>query len=120
MMAPQPPRGITDPPRAVSKKAGFASATTNPSYHVIALSSSRSSTCADATSEPPFVEVFGDLIDCGRPRQGFRVGCCKRADTLSHDSYGNSTYRPAQSEPADTRTVLGLLSRRERAKIRRV
>jgi len=62
-IAPQPPRVVTDAPREVRRKVGLAIATTNPSYQLIALSSSRSSTCADATSEPPFVEVFGDLID---------------------------------------------------------
>jgi hypothetical protein len=54
---------VTDAPRDVRRKVGLAIATTNPSYQLIALSSSRSSTCADATSEPPFVEVSGDLID---------------------------------------------------------
>src|SRR5215207_8502592 len=48
MVAPQPPRLRTDPPRAVSKKLGFASATTKPSNQLIALISSRSSTEATA------------------------------------------------------------------------
>ena len=48
MVAPQPPRLSTEPPSAVSRKLGLASATTNPSNQLIALISSRSSTEATA------------------------------------------------------------------------
>src|ERR1700712_1985536 len=48
MVAPQPPRLSTEPPRAVSRKLGIASATTKPSNQLIALISSRSSTAATA------------------------------------------------------------------------
>ena len=52
MAAPQPPRLRTEPPRAVSRKLGLASATTKPSNQLIALTSSRSSTEATAMTPP--------------------------------------------------------------------
>ena len=53
MIAPQPPSESTDRPSDVSRKLGFASATTKPSYQRIAWRSSRSSTTAVATGIPP-------------------------------------------------------------------
>src|SRR3954451_13572347 len=44
--APAVPSAPIEPPRAAIRKPGFASATTNPSHHVIALRSCRSSTWA--------------------------------------------------------------------------
>src|SRR3954469_4367962 len=52
IVAPQPPRLSTEPPRAVSRKLGLASATTKPSNQLIALISSRSSTEATAMTPP--------------------------------------------------------------------
>src|SRR3954454_20263744 len=51
--APVVPRAPIDEPSAAMRKPGFASATTNPSHHVIALRSCRSSTWAVATASPP-------------------------------------------------------------------
>src|SRR6476661_1198366 len=91
MVAPQPPRLSTEPPRAVSRKLGLASATTKPSNQLIALISSRSSTEATAMTPPssglPGVRmqyareaaVKGTLA---RPRGGTRIGAPARATLL--------------------------------------
>src|SRR3954466_14483288 len=48
--APVVPSTPIEPPSDAIRNPGLASATTNPSHHVIALSSERSSTCASAPS----------------------------------------------------------------------
>jgi hypothetical protein len=50
--APVVPSAPIDAPSAAIKNPGFASATTNPSHHVIALRSWRSSTWAVAMQTP--------------------------------------------------------------------
>src|SRR5471030_1819503 len=73
MVAPQPPRLRTEPPSAVSRKLGFASATTKPSNQLIALISSRSSTEATAMATSLVPRVYGSAyaIRPGGPRQGY-------------------------------------------------
>src|SRR5690349_15208148 len=51
--APVVPSAPIDAPSAAIRKPGFASATTNPSHHVMALRSCLSSTWAVATASPP-------------------------------------------------------------------
>src|SRR4051812_18768288 len=51
--APVVPRAPIDRPSEAMRKPGFASATTNPSHHVMALRSCLSSTWAVATASPP-------------------------------------------------------------------
>src|SRR3954466_3831934 len=51
--APVVPSAPIDAPRAAMRNPGFASATTKPSHHVMALRSCLSSTWAVATASPP-------------------------------------------------------------------
>src|SRR5258706_13111485 len=91
MVAPQPPRLRTDPPSAVSRKLGLASATTKPSNQLIALISSRSSTEATAMT-PPSSGVPGVHMQyareaavkgtVGRPTVPARIGATRHATLL--------------------------------------
>src|SRR5918911_5601360 len=58
--APVVPSAPIDEPSAAMRKPGFASATTKPSHHVIALRSCLSSTWAVATASPPPPAPAGD------------------------------------------------------------
>src|SRR6185312_5571850 len=72
IVAPQPPRLRTEPPSAVSRKLGLASATTKPSNQLIALISSRSSTEATAMTPPSSGEPGSAYaIRRGGRRQGY-------------------------------------------------
>src|SRR3954468_7684652 len=51
--APVVPSAAIEPPSEAMRNPGLARATTNPSHHVIALRSCRSSTWAVATASPP-------------------------------------------------------------------
>src|SRR5919204_2649643 len=58
--APVVPSAPIDDPSAAMRKPGFASATTKPSHHVMALRSCLSSTWAVATASPPPPAPAGD------------------------------------------------------------
>src|SRR5829696_506755 len=71
--APVVPRTPIEPPRAAIRKPGLASATTNPSHHVMALRSCLSSTSACAIDHPPvrlYERVPALLVPIGTARQG--------------------------------------------------
>src|SRR5580765_6982187 len=91
MVAPQPPRLRTDPPSAVSRKLGLASATTKPSNQLIALISSRSSTEATAMTPPKSgvrvvrMQYGGEAAVkgmTGRPPRRVRIGAAPAGTLL--------------------------------------
>src|SRR3954465_300044 len=63
--APVVPSAAIEPPSEAIRKPGFASATTKPSHHVMALRSCLSSTSATAISPLPIEDRAALLRACG-------------------------------------------------------
>src|ERR687886_1401683 len=82
--APVVPSAPIDEPSAAIRKPGFASATTKPSHHVMALRSCLSSTWAVATASPPppASAVGGHTVNkLAHPRRRSCTTCREAAST---------------------------------------
>src|SRR4051812_26341066 len=91
--APVVPSAPIEPPSAAMRNAGFASATTTPSHHVIALRSCLSSTWAVATASPPPppVPAGGHTVNkLAHPRGPAVCTTCREAASTA----GSSGSRP--------------------------
>src|SRR5215211_264429 len=102
--APVVPSTPIDAPSAAIRNPGFASATTKPSHHVIALRSCLSSTSADAIDPPsPKLGVPAGVVPIGTAQA---YGLLPRHP----DAVNLVPIAPVRAEPGPSRTTRSLRS----------
>src|SRR5215211_7199943 len=116
--APVVPSTPIDAPSAAIRNPGFASATTKPSHHVIALRSCLSSTSADAIDPPsPKLGVPAGVVPIGTaqaygllPRHPDAVNLVPIAPVRAEPGPSHDAIAPVRAEPGPSRTTPSLRS----------